>query len=283
MLVLYRFFYSLLPTAWLLRRYCLWLALFGLGMPNAYAQCVREYRVALSPAGYLVYRNEQGKLAGIMVDLLQALQQRSGCKLVWDELPMGRALKLAAEGQFVMRAPVGPPLAESLNVSFVPLFATPTELIVRRDQLVDSVPAAKARMDMRFGMIDTSDYGNWGNDFFASLPPARLDISNDVAEVFHKLQTGRIGATLEFAVIYQPFLDKYKLHKLVRIVPTEAPRAIGGLDMNTKYMEPKDQRYLQSTLQMLRNEGSLGRIMAPYLGVQSATDLVWQAKRDLPH
>ncbi|WP_374357587.1 hypothetical protein [Chitinimonas sp.] len=264
-----------MPRPW--RLACL-LAL--LASATATAGCLREYSASNSAGlGYIAFLDDSGSPAGFSADFYRELGRRVGCKIRYEVLPPLRQNALAEHDLTALLVPVvSRTRPEHL---FVPLLAIPLDLIIRRDLNVRTVSAAKANANVVFGYISALSYGQWGNAFLDALPKDRLDDTPTTDALYRKLAVGRIGATFGYAPMYRRNLDIYQLIDTVRIIPVEeTPRTVMGLVIVHKQVPPADERQLREAAESMRQDGTLARLLAHYLGDTVANDIVWRASRD---
>jgi ABC-type amino acid transport substrate-binding protein len=157
----------------------------------------------------------------------------------------------------------------------------PLDLIIRKDLETTSPAAVWANPQVVFGRITALSYGKWGNAYLESLPKGRVDDTPTIDALFRKLAIGRIGATFGYSLMYQRNLDINHLAKDVSIIQVnEAQRTVLGLAVVHKQVAPPDVTTLSNAAIAMREDGTLARLLARYLGDAVAADIVWRAARD---
>jgi len=137
------------------RRACLALLLAaGSGMVIAQQQCGRPLRVAVSDLGLGAYQ-EQGQLRGIIPDLIQELQSRSGCALLLVSMPRARALLEFERGEVDIITSVLQTPERDRIARFLPYGYTKHDLLIAPDvaEGITSLADVVRRPELTLGVV----------------------------------------------------------------------------------------------------------------------------------
>lgn len=137
------------------RRACLALLLAtGTGMVIAQQQCGRPLRVAVSDLGLGAYQ-EQGQLRGIIPDLIQELQSRSGCALLLVSMPRARALLEFERGEVDIITSVLQTPERDRIARFLPYGYTKHDLLITPDvaEGITSLADVVRRPELTLGVV----------------------------------------------------------------------------------------------------------------------------------
>jgi polar amino acid transport system substrate-binding protein len=193
--------------------------------------CPPVTRVGLSDLGYTAYR-EQGRIAGISVDIANELERRTGCKFEFSWYPRQRLFVELAAGHIDMtmaslRLPERDAHARYLPYAYLQydlvLAASPSRSYA---SLSDFVEHGKGRLNVTRGIA----YDAPIETQLARLATAgRLEVVNDFETVFAKLEMGRADGTLATPPIYSKYLkdNKMQARAVVIALPEAAPRFTG--------------------------------------------------------
>jgi ABC-type amino acid transport substrate-binding protein len=244
------------------------------------AQCSRSYiGFTSSGLGYDSFVDEHGEPAGFSVDFYRALEQRTGCHIIIEDVPPARLDTLNRNGRVALLAVAGDRHLQ--NRSFVPLISMSTDLLVRKETGITTLEQARADGKLVFGVVAGLTYGDWGNLFFEHLPPQRVDVSPDAETLYRKLEIGRVGATFGFSLMYERNLVQHKLKPVMLALPIpDAPRGIAGLVVSNDLVAPDDAHLLLGAAEALRADGSIARMLVRYVGVTTAKEIVWKAAKE---
>ncbi len=256
------------------------MCLLGLAT-QAQSTCSRPYTAVVSQLGYTAFQDDNGQLRGIVVDVFHELAQRSGCQITIEDMPAPRVSAMMGANQIAMLGLAAPLRNPSPNDIYIPLRAATIDLIIRSEYGAKTPNAAFTNPRVIFGTLRGASYGGWADNYLRSLPEKRREPTDSIRSIYRKLAIGRVGATFGFAEVYRLHVDEMRLGNQLRIIPIpEAPRAIGGILINSGIVDMADAKLLQRTLEMIRDDGSLRRITAQYLGDAKARDELWRKDRD---
>ena len=193
--------------------------------------CPPVTRVGFSDLGYASYR-EQGRIAGISVDIANEMARRTGCKFEFSWYPRQRLFVELAAGNIDMtmaslRLPERDAYARFLPYAYVRydlvLAVSATHSYA---SLAEFVEQGKGKLNVTRGIA----YDAAIETQLAWLAAAgRLEVVNDFETVFAKLEMGRADGTLATPPIYGKYLKSGKLHTSAVMItlPEAAPRLTG--------------------------------------------------------
>lgn len=219
----------------------------SLPVAQAGGACPSVTRVGLSDLGYAAYR-EQGRIAGIAVEIANEMGRRTGCKFEFHWYPRQRLFIEMEAGHIDMtmgsvRTPERDAYARHLPYAYLQydlvLAAAPSR---QYHSLADFVEHGSGRLNVTRGVT----YGAAVDAQLALLAAAgRLEVVNDYETVFGKLEMGRADGTLATPPIYSKYLKQSSLHRRAAVIPiAEATARFTGIYLSKKTMEEQvRQRY----------------------------------------
>ncbi|NYE59895.1 polar amino acid transport system substrate-binding protein [Duganella sp. 1224] len=251
------------------RKFLLLVASLCCGVPPASAApaCPAVTRVGLSDLGYAAYR-EQGRIAGISVDIAREMARRSGCKFEFHWYPRQRLFIELAAGHIDMtmgslRLPERDAYADHLPYAWVQydlVLADPGTQ--HYTSLSDFVARGTGRLNVTRGLA----YDPAIETQLARLAAAgRLEVVNDFETVFGKLEMGRADGTLATPPIYSKYLKQSRLQARAAIVPLpeSAPR-VTGIYLSRNTVPADTRQYYAAVVKAMLADQAVQGIFAHY-------------------
>ncbi len=178
----------------------------ALGLPQGVqAACSKTLTVAVSPLGFSLYRQRDGSLAGVVVDITRELTRRSGCEFRLVERPRARAVLEFENGQLDMltsavRSPERDAFAHYVHYSYTQLDLVLAPGIQASNMADFTRRGGQARLGYVRGTF-------LGEEFKARLAPLRearrADEASDYDNLLQRLIAGRIQAALIPSLIHE--------------------------------------------------------------------------------
>lgn len=263
---------------WLLNRHCpCALILFALTtfMPFA-AACERPYKVGISPLGWGYYQ-DGGKTRGLIVDLIQALEARSGCQLPLELRPRPRVIQEFLSGQVdIITSSLQFPDRDAVGL-FIPYGLTKLDLVVRDDvpRSMDSMAKLLASEGLTLGLVRGIGFGPLLAPTMEQLTAqGRVELAPDIENLAARFSAGRFQVAVYPAVIHSKLIRDGLLPNNVRIVDVpESPPQVTGLYVNRSTVAEADRQQLDRSLRQLVREGVFETIYRKYLGEEETRRL----------
>ncbi|MDR7268614.1 polar amino acid transport system substrate-binding protein [Pelomonas saccharophila] len=240
----------------------------------ATAACSRELHIGVSDLGYSAFLRD-GRVQGVVPDLLDEVARLSGCRLTLRYMPRARVLLDFERGEIdvvtsAMRA------ADRDRVGhFLPYAYTKLDLVVASAQGPQSLKALLGRPELRLGLVRGVRLGEALEEQVAPLLASRqAEYSPDFNNLAAKLVAGRIQAAIMPNMIHAKLVREGSLPPQAVIVdlPEAATEPI-GLYLNRGNVSDDDVQLLQAQIAMLRREGWIQQLYARYVGEAEARRL----------
>lgn len=217
-----------------------WLAL-GLALlafnAQAGAHCAQPLKVAVSDLGLGSYV-EQGQVRGVIPELVQELQARSGCRLALVQLPRARALLEFDRGEIdIVTSMLRTPERDQLG-AYLPYGYTKHDLLVLPEAAagISSLADLIRRPEMRLGVVRGIRTNSRIDTHVEQLLfIRRAEYSPDYANLSAKLSARRLQAVMMPNALYIKLLRDGALPPdIVVIDEPEARPQMLGLYVNRK-------------------------------------------------
>lgn len=238
-------------------------------MPAAHAgaACPTVTRVGLSDLGYTSYR-EQGRIAGIAVDIATEMGRRTGCKFEFHWYPRQRLFVELAAGRIDMTMGSLRTPERDAYARYLPYAWLQYDLVLAESggqhyaSLSDFVVRGRGRLNVTRGVA----YDSAIETQLALLASAgRLELVNDFETVFGKLEMGRADGTLATPPIYGRYLKHSRLRSHTVIVPLpEAASRFTGIYLSQQTIPPAVRRNYAAALKAMTEEQKVRAIYALY-------------------
>lgn len=249
------------------RKYLLLIASLSCWSPaaRAGADCPVVTRVGVSDLGYTSYR-EQGRIAGIAIDVAHEMARRTGCKFAFQWYPRQRLFIELEAGRIdmtmgSMRTPERDAYARYLPYAYLQYDLLLTQQDGRQyTSLADYVARGEGRLNVTRGVA----YDAGIETQLATLAShGRLEVVNDFETVFGKLALGRAAGTLATPPIYGKYLKDSKLRMTIVPLPESAPR-FTGIYLSKQTISPQLHQRYAAALKAMTSEQSVRAIYARY-------------------
>jgi polar amino acid transport system substrate-binding protein len=238
-----------------------------LSTAEAGTACPPVTRVGLSDLGYTAYR-DQGRIAGISVDIANEMARRTGCKFEFHWYPRQRLFIELAAGNIDMtmgslRLPERDAYARHLPYAYLQydliLAAPPGRTYT---SLADFVEHSNGRLNVTRGLA----YDPAIETQLALLASAgRLELVNDFETVFAKLDMGRAEGTIATPPIYVKYLKGSRVQASAVIVPLpEANARFSGIYLSKKTISTAVRDRYAATLKAMVMDQTIRTFYMPY-------------------
>ncbi len=227
--------------------------------------CPPVTRVGLSDLGYTSYR-EDGRIAGIAVDIANEMARRTGCKFVFQWYPRQRLFVELESGRIDMTMGSLRTPERDAYASYLPYAYLQYDLVLARtdgkqySSLSDYVARSSGRLNVTRGVA----YDAAIEIQLATLAShGRLEVVNDFEIVFGKLELGRAAGTLATPPIYGKYLKDSKVKATIVPLPESAPR-FTGIYLSKQTMSPAVREHYAAALKAMTSEQSVRTIYTRY-------------------
>ena len=237
----------------------------GAALPAAHA--CGPLNAGLSPYGRLLYRDAQGREAGIDADLIQALAERSGCALSPQVISRNGVAAGMARGSVALSpSTIASPERAALGELW-PYARSPMVVLLPRD-LAARCPDREAfsqQTALRLVTVRGHRHGDDLDGWVQALrAQGRTTEVGDVPAALRALRNGRAQAFISVAVALGPDMDDF--------VPMDWDHSgvvVGHLWVGHHVPAVERQR-LRQALQELLADGTVDRIFQRHLGATLA-------------
>ncbi|MRW82608.1 transporter substrate-binding domain-containing protein [Pseudoduganella sp. FT26W] len=234
---------------------------------HAAAACPPVTRVGLSDLGYTSYR-DQGRIAGIAVDVANEMGRRTGCKFEFHWYPRQRLFVELAAGRIDMTMGALRTPERDAYARYLPYAWLQYDLVLAQSggrqyaSLSDFVAHGSGRLNVTRGAA----YDTAIETQLALLASAgRLEVVNDFETVFGKLEMGRADGTLATPPIYGKYLKHSRLKARTVIVPLpEATPQFTGIYLSKQTISPAVRQRYAAALKAMTEEQKVRAIYTHY-------------------
>lgn len=258
-----------------LTRRALLLAPVGAPVQAGPPGCGGPYEVGLGISGHLAY--EQGATrepAGLLVDLVGELAQRSGLTLRPRCYPLARLVRMHEAAELPL---LGLRLWTAERTDIEALLVAAPVLWVHVERAAASLDELLADPAVVFGRLGTGTVSPWVDVRLDALPATRVDVTRDPGALLRMLAVGRVQAVVSMPLMQRAMqVEDYPWHRLHGRSLPEAGTTIGGLQFDTRRICAADADRLRRLLRQLRDDGSLLRLLGKHLGAQAQPWMVWR-------
>lgn len=213
--------------------------------------------------------------AGIDVDLIQALGERSGCSfrplylsrvLIWRRLANGQ-LDMTVSG---LATPERQRYAE-----FLPYLQTRNVILMRAELKDLSSPADfEARPALHLGVVKGYKHGAGWDEWIDGLRNSdRVETAGDLPTLMRLLDSGRVDAVPIIPTVLPGLLQQRSEQAPALLTQpwfSQQPKQEACLAMSRKRMTSALREHLAASLAQLKREGVLGKILQKHLGEEEA-------------
>jgi len=240
----------------------------------ATAACSRELQVGVSDLGYSAFLRD-GRIQGVVPDLLDELARRSGCKLTMRYMPRARVQLEFEQGGIDMLTSAMRAADRDRVGHFLPYAYTELDLVAATAQVPQSLKALAAKPELKLGIVRGVRLGEALEARVAPLLASRqAEYSPDFNNLAAKLVAGRVQAGIFPNMIHARLRREGQLPAGAVVVDLpEAGTEPIGLYLHRANVLEEDVRQLQAQLALLRREGWLQQLYARYVGEAEARRL----------
>ncbi|WP_431687545.1 substrate-binding periplasmic protein [Hahella sp. NBU794] len=236
----------------------------------ALADCDRPLSVGWESWRPYMYKNEEGRLSGLDIELIQAVADRMGCQLEFSEIPFKRHLLQLRQGKIDLATSVQKTAAREEYAWFSQTYRTSaSNLIIRREDADRyHFKSFKEMTQSRFRLGVTRGYF-YGDDVnkYIEKEDGQLHVEDVVSDELNlmKLLARRVDGI---------FADPIVIYSLARDIGRKDEIAVHplGLVSDTFYImgskasvSPKTMENLNQALQSLQQSGEFDAIVNRYL------------------
>lgn len=239
--------------------------------------------VGISDLGYSSYL-DGATVRGSNVDVLEQIEQRSGCKLALRWLPRSRLYAQFFNNELQMTgASLRTPERDRYG-TWLPYTYTQFELVLLNQHagkfrsLADFVERSNARLNITRG-ISYSPQAQAQLDRLQQM--GRLEYVNDYSAVFRKILVGRADGTFAPPTIHMLSQRQFGMTgKMSAVTVAESPRAMVGLYVSHTVPDAALQRYADA-LRSIVADGTMQKFYERYLGTETARRLFHDGTREI--
>jgi polar amino acid transport system substrate-binding protein len=239
--------------------------------------------VGVSDLGYSSYL-EDGVLRGSNIDVLQEIQQRSGCPLEIRWYPRSRLYAQFFNRALQMTGASLRTAERDRHGTWLPYTYTEFELVLLNQHagkfrsLAEFVERSTARLNITRG-ISYTPQAQLQLDRLQQQ--GRLEYVNDYGVLFRKIVAGRAEGTFAPPTIHLLNQRRFGLAGRMRAVTVaESPRAMVGLYVSHSVPADVLQRYADA-LRSVVADGSMQKFYERYIGVETTHRLFHDGTRDI--
>lgn len=214
----------------------LWLLLCPLllAAPADYG-CSQPLRVDFFPFGLAYWRDDAGLQRGTDFELIQAVEQETGCKFQISELSRVLIWKKFEAGQtdWVLSALPTPERDRWGHFIALPYWGNRNQLVISKQIERPASPAAMlAHPELKLGVVRSYHYGDpiWDSLIAVQRQRGTLVEAADIEALYRLLKLGRINALISAPMRYRLLLARFDLQNQVDTVdfsPNEPPLRSG--------------------------------------------------------
>lgn len=213
--------------------------------------------------------------AGIDVDLIQALGERSGCS--FRPLYLSRVLiwRRLANGQLDMTVSGLATLERQRFAEFLPYMQSRNVILMRAELKGVSSPADFESMPaLRLGVVKGYRHGAGWDDWIEGLRNNdRVETVGDLPTLMRLLESGRVDAVPIMPTVLPGLLQQRGEQAPALLTQpwfSQQPKQEACLAMSRKRMAPALREHLAASLAQLKREGVLAKILHKHLGEEEA-------------
>ncbi|NGZ85048.1 substrate-binding periplasmic protein [Duganella aceris] len=260
----------------------LWVSLSG---AHAGTECPPVTRVGLSDLGYSSFREANGKIGGISVDVVNEIARRTGCKFEFLWFPRQRLFVELEAGRIDMTMAALRTPERDVYARYLPYAYLQYDLVLSNTpgrpytSLGDFVARGTGRLNVTRGM----NYDAAVETQLSLLAAAgRLEVVNDFETVFGKLEMGRADGTLATPPIYTKYLKSGNLKDRTSVItlPEATPR-FTGVYLSKKTVSTAARMRYAAALKTMVSEQVLPALYAKYFDDATVKRLARQANGPL--
>ncbi|AZF61990.1 transporter substrate-binding domain-containing protein [Pseudomonas sp. LBUM920] len=216
------------------------------------------------------YRNEQGELVGLDIELGNALCAELNARCVWVDQPYATNLAALQAGRFdaIMPMTATPPRRETVDFTH-PLYALESRLVAPTGSSL--LPTPDSLRGKRVGVLTGTSRAAFA---LARWAPKGVQVRqfNLNAELIKALKAGELDATLQDTVeITQALLNTPQGKAFAFAGPVINDELLGsGPAIAVRKTDPQLTAALNKALQRLKDSGKYAAITQPYLAPAAA-------------
>lgn len=255
--------------------------LLGLASLPAAAICPRPLSVGVSLLGYAVYQ-EQGRLRGFGIDLIERLGAEAGCPLIPSLRPRARVMLDFQAGLIdIITSSLRNP-DRDLTGDFEPYGYTGYEIVAHPDiaPRLQGLLSMEAIPKLSLGMVRGAQLpGSVGPLLERLAAQNRIEWAVDFNNLAARMAAGRVLIAVFPTAIHLKLSKDGELPAHLQVLPLpESPPQLLGMYFSRRMIDEAPRQALMKTLRRLVRSGEVQRIYARYLG-EAATRRMFEAGR----
>ncbi|MBB5205046.1 polar amino acid transport system substrate-binding protein [Inhella inkyongensis] len=246
------------------------------------AQACGPFSLAFYEFGLLYYLDEQGQERGIDLDVVNALRERSGCRIdtrldsrprIWSQLANGQ-LDLSVSG--IANA------EREQFAEFVPYFYSRNMLVLRRGVPVSArdPEGFLKQAELRIAVVKSFKHGSFFDAWLEPLraQPGRVIEAGDTEAVVRLFKVGRVDAFIAPATSWLLAARRHGIDREAELLDwARREPVVGGLILSRRTVAEADRKHLRQALQSLLADGTVEKILRHHVGPELAASMA------LPH
>jgi polar amino acid transport system substrate-binding protein len=218
--------------------------------------------------------------SGIDKDLMDEIQQRTGCKIFSHLMPRARIWHDLEHGNLDISV-TGIETAERRKFAwFIPYMQMKNIVLLSPDVPVSVQHSEEflQRSDLIFGAVRSFRHGEFHDNFLQLLAAQnRVLYYTDSVTLFKALKQNRVQAIFAQAPVYRRLLSELNFNftpKMLDWAPQEQGIPHGLVLAKASFTQP-DVEHWRVLMEELRRDGTLLKIYSTYLPEQEAAALLW--------
>ncbi|MBH9553794.1 substrate-binding periplasmic protein [Inhella gelatinilytica] len=254
------------------------LLLLGLLTLGGAVQACGPYRVAFYEFGLLYYRDLQGVARGIDLDVVDAVRERSGCRLdTWVDSRV-RIWNQLAEGHLDVTVSGIPTAEREFHSEFMPYIYTRNMLVLRRGlpRELKTPSGFLGAHDRRIAVVKGFKHGHFFDEWLDKLRTqgGRTVEAADFEAVVRLFKAGRVDAFLALPTSWILAARRHDIESLAELQDwAPQDRVIGSLVVSRHTVPEADRRRLRSAVLSLLADGSIDAILRRHVGPDLAATM----------
>ena len=249
----------------------------ALAAPRGDAGC-GQLHVSFFEFGALYYRDASGNWAGIDKDIVDELARRLGCRFttnidsrvrIWTQMAQDR-LDMATSG-------ISTPEREQ-HAQIVPYMTDRNYVLMRPEAAarVDSMDSFLATPEYKVAVIKSFKHGVIYDAWLDKLrAQGRVYETSDYNTLLRLFRLGRVDAVLMLGVSWLPSVRQEQVEHRYRLLDwAPGDNFVAGLVLSRRRVPAASVARFRSTIQAMRQDGTLQAIFARHVGPELAAAMV---------
>ncbi len=239
--------------------------------PAERTNCDRRFVAGLNNYAPFAFR-EKGQLQGVAHDIVEELSQRTHCPFQENEVSRPSAVEDLKRGRLDVMVFVVKSAELDRNSKFIPLFESVRELTVLKSSAVAGRKISSYVNDdkVKFAHLIGNEVVVSIADDKKLIASSRLIGVSDPESAFNLLLKGRAQVTLFSAFMTDYYVGKLKLEDKVTRISDGDNKIEVGVYVSKRRVGTVDEKRITDALIGMKNDGSLEKILAKYMGPAEA-------------